>query len=419
MPTLESHTQPCVTGSFTFRWPYPAEHVYVTGTFDDWGKTVQLDNIGGAFEKEVQLPRSDEKIFYKFIVDNNWIVDYAAPYDDDGHYNINNVVLPHQLHGKESKPPSVGLGPSGIQAQQLPSPSPVSIAPVRPRSPQRPIITSYWSVPEQQKLHQLVAYYGKDYGKMADFMKTKSPAMIKNQYSREIAKGNTKLERSAQNAERMMARGELQGRLPSPINWSIKKYALPPSMPTMSSDQGLEVVSSTTSRRSAAQSNQGDLSKSNVLALEQMCSQVTEENPLLEMQDASVKGPDLLKDLRSLTLPPHRYKVTILPREAMVDRRWVCVLCPKVPFNATTQRSSDMRKHLMGHHHYLPKHINYVFNPREKEHLFAYFGPYTEDEALKNGLKVMPYRKDEITTAIPALAAPVPLKPPLDDRAAK
>jgi len=38
--------------------------VFVTGTFDDWGKTVKLNRVGDTFEKEVSLP-AGEKIQYK------------------------------------------------------------------------------------------------------------------------------------------------------------------------------------------------------------------------------------------------------------------------------------------------------------------------------------------------------------------
>lgn len=38
----------------------------MTGTFDNWGKTVQLDKKDGTlFEKHVQLPEAGEKIYYK------------------------------------------------------------------------------------------------------------------------------------------------------------------------------------------------------------------------------------------------------------------------------------------------------------------------------------------------------------------
>lgn len=45
--------------------PREATEVYVTGTFDDWGKTVQLEKKGTGFEKEVHLPAIDGKIQYK------------------------------------------------------------------------------------------------------------------------------------------------------------------------------------------------------------------------------------------------------------------------------------------------------------------------------------------------------------------
>jgi hypothetical protein len=47
------------------RRPYKANEVFVTGTFDDWGKTVQLEKKGDIFEKEVPLPTTTGKIEYK------------------------------------------------------------------------------------------------------------------------------------------------------------------------------------------------------------------------------------------------------------------------------------------------------------------------------------------------------------------
>lgn len=52
-------------GSYTFQWPHPANEVFVTGSFDDWGKTVKLDRSGDVFTKEVQLPSADDKVHYK------------------------------------------------------------------------------------------------------------------------------------------------------------------------------------------------------------------------------------------------------------------------------------------------------------------------------------------------------------------
>lgn len=37
----------------------------MTGTFDDWGKTVRLEKKGNAFEKLVRLPEAGQNIYYK------------------------------------------------------------------------------------------------------------------------------------------------------------------------------------------------------------------------------------------------------------------------------------------------------------------------------------------------------------------
>lgn len=44
---------------------HPAEEVYVTGTFDNWTKSVKLDKEGSVFQKTVQLENPSEKIYYK------------------------------------------------------------------------------------------------------------------------------------------------------------------------------------------------------------------------------------------------------------------------------------------------------------------------------------------------------------------
>ena len=37
----------------------------MTGTFDDWAKSVKLDRNGETFEKRVDLPESVDKVYYK------------------------------------------------------------------------------------------------------------------------------------------------------------------------------------------------------------------------------------------------------------------------------------------------------------------------------------------------------------------
>jgi hypothetical protein len=44
--------------------PHKASEVFVTGTFDDWGKTVKMDRVGDIFVKEVTISPV-QKIHYK------------------------------------------------------------------------------------------------------------------------------------------------------------------------------------------------------------------------------------------------------------------------------------------------------------------------------------------------------------------
>ncbi|RBR09441.1 uncharacterized protein FIESC28_09891 [Fusarium coffeatum] len=84
-------------GSFTFKWEHPADEVYVTGTFDNWTKSVKLEKQGDVFSKTVDLKEPEGKIYYKFIVDGNWIINQSAPNEPDLEGNVNNFVTPDQL----------------------------------------------------------------------------------------------------------------------------------------------------------------------------------------------------------------------------------------------------------------------------------------------------------------------------------
>lgn len=72
----------------------------MTGTFDDWGKTSKLDKVGETWEKEVDLPASDQKYLYKFVVNGDWVTDPTAPKEDDGNFNVNNVLHPEDIRKK-------------------------------------------------------------------------------------------------------------------------------------------------------------------------------------------------------------------------------------------------------------------------------------------------------------------------------
>ncbi|KAK9341508.1 hypothetical protein V1521DRAFT_421075 [Lipomyces starkeyi] len=79
--------------SYTFNWPAypPAEEVYVTGSFDNWSKSAPLaQNVDGSWSVSIPLP--SEKIVYKFVVDNNWVIDRNAKTETDLSGITNNVL---------------------------------------------------------------------------------------------------------------------------------------------------------------------------------------------------------------------------------------------------------------------------------------------------------------------------------------
>ncbi|PBP16049.1 hypothetical protein BUE80_DR013234 [Diplocarpon rosae] len=94
-------------GSFVFKWDHPADEVYVTGTFDDWSKSEKLVKSGDSFSKDVTLPSATEKIYYKFVVDGNWVTDHTAPQENDASGNLNNVLTPERI--VKHTPETVGI----------------------------------------------------------------------------------------------------------------------------------------------------------------------------------------------------------------------------------------------------------------------------------------------------------------------
>ncbi|KAJ5793883.1 hypothetical protein N7457_000482 [Penicillium paradoxum] len=105
-------------GTFTFQWPYDANEVFVTGTFDDWGKTVKLDRVGDVFLKKVDISPA-QKVQYKFVVDGIWTTDTNVREEDDGHNNLNNVLLPEEIETDSSTnvaPTMSGVTPDSTTA---------------------------------------------------------------------------------------------------------------------------------------------------------------------------------------------------------------------------------------------------------------------------------------------------------------
>ncbi|CAG8976311.1 hypothetical protein HYALB_00005717 [Hymenoscyphus albidus] len=106
-------------GSFVFTWEHPASEVYVTGTFDDWSKSEKLARTGDIFQKDVKLKSADEKIYYKFVVDGNWVTDHTAPQENDASGNLNNVLTPDRISKHKSETAGImsGVAPTSTTAE--------------------------------------------------------------------------------------------------------------------------------------------------------------------------------------------------------------------------------------------------------------------------------------------------------------
>lgn len=74
----------------TFTWPAGPSKVIVTGTFDNWEKTVQLDKSPKGFSKTLGVPW-DSKIVYKYFVDGQWQIDPSSPKEYTDNRYMNNV----------------------------------------------------------------------------------------------------------------------------------------------------------------------------------------------------------------------------------------------------------------------------------------------------------------------------------------
>ena len=115
----------------------PASKVQVTGTFDNWRQSIELDKDSGIFQRQVDIPFTKSNIHYKFIVDGTWTTDSSAPTEKDESGNINNFLKPSDIsplpagarssHGQHPTPnptaaviSGVGPGSTAQMAGQVP-----------------------------------------------------------------------------------------------------------------------------------------------------------------------------------------------------------------------------------------------------------------------------------------------------------
>ncbi|KAJ6516205.1 hypothetical protein C8R45DRAFT_235494 [Mycena sanguinolenta] len=76
-----------------FKWPSTEPSVViVTGTFDEWSSSVYLSKTENGFTGTINIP-FDTKIYYKYVVDSNWVCETTSPTETDSSGNVNNVYF--------------------------------------------------------------------------------------------------------------------------------------------------------------------------------------------------------------------------------------------------------------------------------------------------------------------------------------
>lgn len=84
------------TFQHTFSYTAPsAKSVLVTGTFDNWSKTEVLEHVAdGVFTATLQIPyhTPGESILYKYVVDEEWLVDSKTETVKDESGIVNNIL---------------------------------------------------------------------------------------------------------------------------------------------------------------------------------------------------------------------------------------------------------------------------------------------------------------------------------------
>lgn len=104
------------TIDYTFEWPAGPDDVIVTGEFDDWrGSLPLLKTSSGEFELTfpVKIPADKDKVFFKYIVDGNWVTSdaYNKGFDETGIEN--NYVSKSEAQALRENPSSAKIPEAG------------------------------------------------------------------------------------------------------------------------------------------------------------------------------------------------------------------------------------------------------------------------------------------------------------------
>lgn len=87
-----------ILASFSFSYPRKATAVFLTGTFDNWTKSIQMHQSMGEWIAQIKLDPSKEHQ-YKFVVDGIWMIDESKDRMMDLSGNINNYLCPNSSQG--------------------------------------------------------------------------------------------------------------------------------------------------------------------------------------------------------------------------------------------------------------------------------------------------------------------------------
>ncbi|KAK2466435.1 hypothetical protein APHAL10511_002077 [Amanita phalloides] len=94
----------------TFFWPRTdANYVIVTGTFDNWSKSIRLEKGSTGFSTRVNVPWNST-VTYKYFVDGRWTLDESKPRIIEPEGYINNVYV---VPSKPSTPTLESAGTGG------------------------------------------------------------------------------------------------------------------------------------------------------------------------------------------------------------------------------------------------------------------------------------------------------------------
>lgn len=91
----------CPSASFLlpheFIWRHGGNRVTLTGTFDDWKQSIQMNKQYDGTHRIIIRLDSSKKWLYKYVIDGEWrcTLDADTEKDETGH--VNNVLLPEEI----------------------------------------------------------------------------------------------------------------------------------------------------------------------------------------------------------------------------------------------------------------------------------------------------------------------------------